>query len=160
MSPDVFFSKYPSGKVPRQYQDFGKTFVCRRGCNTRTATYTDEFVWEEVYNDGQDIFGLIDMVEKGTKATRRRRARSQSPHDVAYHPPTTPTKTARSAATTPQSRRSAAEPGSRSKRFVITPRGRVLAVSAERISGTRSSSSRRLPLESSRRAMSSHPLSR
>lgn len=115
MSLDAFLSKYPSGKIPRQSPDWGKTFVCRRACNTRVATYTDEFVWEEMYKGAEDIFNLIDFVKTKTKATRRkRRARSQSPQDGAYFPPQTPTKTGRSAAATPQSRRTQATPGSRS----------------------------------------------
>ncbi|KPM39982.1 Origin recognition complex subunit 1 [Neonectria ditissima] len=117
-SLDVFLSKYPQGRIPRQSPDFGKTFICRRGCNTRTATYTDEFIWEEIYHGEGDIFALVELVEKGTKATRRKRkVRSPSPQDAPYQPPPqTPTKTGRGAATTPQSRRSQAEPGSRTKR--------------------------------------------
>ncbi|KFA75418.1 hypothetical protein S40288_06802 [Stachybotrys chartarum IBT 40288] len=127
MSMDAFLAEYPSGKIPRQSPDYGKTFVCRRACNTRTATYTDEFVWEDVYRGGENVFGLIQMVKEGTKATRRRRARSRSPTDAAYQPPQTPTKTGRGAAATPQSRRSQAEPGSRSakrgagRRLEFTP---------------------------------------
>ncbi|KAH7136604.1 P-loop containing nucleoside triphosphate hydrolase protein [Dactylonectria macrodidyma] len=117
-SLDVFLSKYPQGRVPRQSPDFGKTFICRRGCNTRTATYTDEFIWEETYRNEDDIYSLIELVEKGTKATRKKRkARSPSPQDAPYQPPPqTPTKTGRGMATTPQSRRSQIEPGSRTKR--------------------------------------------
>ncbi|KAK7426855.1 Origin recognition complex, subunit 1 [Neonectria magnoliae] len=116
-SLDVFLSKYPQGRIPRQSPDFGKTFICRRGCNTRTATYTDEFIWEEIYHGEGDIFALVELVEKGTKATRRKRkVRSPSPQDAPYHPPQTPTKTGRGGSTTPQSRRSQAEPRSRTKR--------------------------------------------
>ncbi|KAI5462980.1 P-loop containing nucleoside triphosphate hydrolase protein [Mariannaea sp. PMI_226] len=118
-SLDVFLSKYPHGRIPRSSPDYGKAFVCRRGCNTRTATYTDEFIWEEVYRSEDDIFNLIELVENGTKATRKKRkARSPSPQDAAYQPPPpqTPSKTGRSAAATPQSRRSQIEPGSRTKR--------------------------------------------
>ncbi|KAH7326706.1 P-loop containing nucleoside triphosphate hydrolase protein [Stachybotrys elegans] len=122
MSLDAFLSEYPSGKIPRTSPDFDKTFVCRRGCNTRTATYTDEFVWEEIFRSGQDVFKLIDLVKTGTKAVRRRRARSQSPGDGAYHPPQTPSKTGRNSATTPQSKRSQAEPGSRSTKRSVSKR--------------------------------------
>ncbi|KAF7551716.1 hypothetical protein G7046_g7646 [Stylonectria norvegica] len=127
-SLDVFLANYPQGTIPRQSPDYGKTFVCRRACNTRTATYTDEFIWEEVYEGQSSMSSLAEMVEAGTKATRRRRkARSQSPQENAYHPPQTPTKTGRAQATTPQSRRSQATPGSRStkrstsKRLEFTP---------------------------------------
>lgn len=116
MSLEAFLQQYPSGKIPRQSPDFGKTFVCRRGCNTRTASYTDEFIWEELLHSRGDVFKLIELVKQGTKATRRkRRARSQSPQDGAYHPET-PTKTGRGAsATTPQSKRALTTPGSRKK---------------------------------------------
>ncbi|KAF5641880.1 origin recognition complex subunit 1 [Fusarium sp. NRRL 52700] len=131
MSQDGFLARYPQGKVPRNDPDFGKVFVCRRGCNTRTATYTDEFIWEEIYGGEHDLFALVDRVKTGTKVIRRRRkARSPSPSDDTYHPaqiPQTPTKTGRgSVAATPNSRRSQATPGSRvkrsaSKRLEFTP---------------------------------------
>ncbi|KAJ4196416.1 Origin recognition complex, subunit 1 [Fusarium falciforme] len=116
-SLDAFLSKYPQGRIPRNNPEYGKTFVCRRGCNTRTATYTDEFIWEEVYRGEDDLFTMMDMIKNGTKATRRRRkARSPSPADTTYHPPQTPTKTGRgSTVATPTSRRSQIEPGSRTK---------------------------------------------
>lgn len=67
--------KYPSGKVPRN----SKTFFCRRGCNTRTATYTDEFVWEDVYGGGSDdVYELSDFIKTHTKATRSRRKTRES----------------------------------------------------------------------------------
>ncbi|RGP62839.1 origin recognition complex subunit 1 [Fusarium sporotrichioides] len=131
MSRDAFLSKYPQGRVPKNHPDYGKAFVCRRGCNTRTATYTDEFIWEEIYSGEDDLFALMDRIKAGTKATRRRRkARSPSPTDDTYLPPQvpqTPTKTGRgSVAATPTSRRSQATPGSRvkrsaSKRLEFTP---------------------------------------
>lgn len=119
MSLDKFLEKYPQDRIPRNHADHGKTFVCRRGCNTRTATYTEEFTWEDIYRGEDDLFSLFELVRNGTKATRRRRkARSQSPTDAAYQPapPQTPTKTGRGSVTTPTSRRSQAEPGSRAKR--------------------------------------------
>ncbi|POS80405.1 origin recognition complex subunit 1 [Diaporthe helianthi] len=83
MSAAAFQKLYPSGKVPRSAKDHGKVFVCRRGCNTRTATYTDEFVWEDVYQGADDIHTLEDLVEGGTKATRKhRQARQRTPDDL------------------------------------------------------------------------------
>ena len=73
VSAETFKSKYPSGKVPRSSKDHGKIFICRRGCNTRTATYTDEFNWEEIYQSADDILPLIERVENQTKATRKRK---------------------------------------------------------------------------------------
>lgn len=120
MSLDKFLGRYPSGKIPRSSPEFGKTFVCRRGCNTRTATYTSEFIWEEVYRGAQDLFTLMDLVENGTKATRkRRRAKSPSPQDDAYQPPETPTKQIRATSTTPYSR--GRQPRSAGKKLEFTP---------------------------------------
>ena len=49
-------------------------FVCRRGCNTRTATYTEEFIWEDLYSGtAADIYQLVEKVTNETKATRKRR---------------------------------------------------------------------------------------
>jgi origin recognition complex subunit 1 len=67
---DRFQELYPAG-VKKTSKDYGKVFVCRRGCNTRTTTYTPEFKWEDVYNGAKDIQSLIDLVEAQTKATRR-----------------------------------------------------------------------------------------
>lgn len=62
--------KYPNGKIPRSSDDNGKTFVCRRGVTARTATYTDEFIWEDVYHGVEDIDALRDRVISETQATR------------------------------------------------------------------------------------------
>jgi origin recognition complex subunit 1 len=86
VSPDIFQRKYPSGRIPRTSKDYGKLFVCRRGCNTRTATYTDEFVWEDIYKGEEDISELIERVKGQTKATRKRKRGSEDPLvDVGYH---------------------------------------------------------------------------
>ena len=120
MSLDKFLIRHPSGKIARHSPEHGKTFVCRRGCNTRTATYTNEFVWEEVYQSADEIFNFMDMIEKDTKPTRtRRQTRAQSPQDTVYHPPVTPTKAVRTTAATPHSR--ARQPRSASKRLEFTP---------------------------------------
>jgi origin recognition complex subunit 1 len=73
VSPSTFHKLYPSGKVPRTAQGYGKIFVCRRGCNTRTATYTDAFEWEEVYRGVEDLDALVERVQTQTKATRKRK---------------------------------------------------------------------------------------
>lgn len=74
MSPEMFRGLYPDGKVPRKSKDFGKIFVCRRGVNPRTATYTDEFKWEDVYHGEEDFDSLVDLVESQTVKTRKRKA--------------------------------------------------------------------------------------
>ncbi|OAA79955.1 origin recognition complex subunit 1 [Akanthomyces lecanii RCEF 1005] len=120
MSLDKFLSRHPSGKIPRSSPEHGKTFVCRRGCNTRTATYTNEFLWEDIYSGADDLFGLMDMIEKDTKATRRkRRAKSPEPGDSVYFPPQTPTKQRTPVATTPHSR--GRTPRGAGKKLEFTP---------------------------------------
>ena len=114
MSLDKFQKKYPNGKIPRK--DAGKIFVCRRGCNTRTATYTEEFIWEDIYTGTEDdIFSLVEFVKSGTKATRKRRVtRDVSPDaydfvedgDVDTTPRRTPKKARIYDATTPSKQRS------------------------------------------------------
>lgn len=85
MSLQGFQDKFPTGKVPKSSRDHGKVFVCRRGCNTRTATYTDEFTWEDIYRGPDDISNLVELVKNGTKATRKGRGapRAESP-DALY----------------------------------------------------------------------------
>lgn len=53
-------------------------FVCRRGCNARTATYTDEFIWEDVYEGVEDIEELKERVVTETKATRKKKPEPKS----------------------------------------------------------------------------------
>ncbi|KAL1883863.1 hypothetical protein VTK73DRAFT_7651 [Phialemonium thermophilum] len=86
MSLQQFLKNYPNGKVPRKSPEYGKIFICRRGCNTRTATYTDEFIWEDVYRGKDDLSALVDLVKKGTKATRRRRAPKEDSPERDYAP--------------------------------------------------------------------------
>lgn len=71
LSQEEFARQYPNG-IKRGSKDYGKVFVCRRGCNTRTTTYTPEFKWEDVYSGYEDIAKLVEMVETQTKATRKR----------------------------------------------------------------------------------------
>ena len=73
MSLAAFMAKYPSGQVTKRSIDYGKVFVCRRGCNTRTATYTEEFVWEDIYHGVDDLDDLENLVKTYTKATRKRK---------------------------------------------------------------------------------------
>ncbi|KAK8156313.1 P-loop containing nucleoside triphosphate hydrolase protein [Phyllosticta citrichinensis] len=81
LSKDEFLKKYPSGKVPRTAKDFGKTFVCRRGVNTRTVTYTDEFIWEDVYHGDESWRALMELVKSQTKETRTRREPRKATRD-------------------------------------------------------------------------------
>jgi origin recognition complex subunit 1 len=77
MSPDAFAKQFSKGTVPRTHPHFGKIFVCRRGCNTRTATYTEEFIWEDVYKGYDYLHDLEDIIETQTKSTRKRGANSK-----------------------------------------------------------------------------------
>ncbi|KAK1449610.1 ATPase [Colletotrichum melonis] len=122
-----FHQKYPSGKIPRSSPDFGKTFICRRACNTRTATYTDEFVWEEVYHASeQGVSDLIGFVKSQTKSTRHRQAARQSTPEQSYKMTTdslagasTPKGTPKAEHSTPKGdARITTTPGSR-KRIVV-----------------------------------------
>ncbi|KAM7190549.1 P-loop containing nucleoside triphosphate hydrolase protein [Naviculisporaceae sp. PSN 640] len=84
MSHQAFNERYPNGKVPRKAKEYGKVFICRRGCNTRTCTYTDEFIWEDVYQGKDDIETLRDLVAKQTKSTRRRQPAKQPSPERDY----------------------------------------------------------------------------
>lgn len=73
MSEDVFKKKYPTGKIPKKLKD--KTFICRRGCNTQSATYTEEFIWEDLQHCTlEDMEDLVQWIESGTQATKRRKS--------------------------------------------------------------------------------------
>ncbi|KAI0204700.1 ATPase [Astrocystis sublimbata] len=83
LSYQAFSREFPSGKIPRSSPAYNKTFVCRRGCNARTVTYTPEFVWEDVFSGGaEDISNLRDLVQNGTKSTRKQ-PRLKKPTDDA-----------------------------------------------------------------------------
>jgi origin recognition complex subunit 1 len=81
MSPDAFAKQFPKGTVPRGSRHHGKVFICRRGCNTRTATYTDEFIWEQIYLGFDYMHDLEDIIETQTKATRKQKAKSKALDD-------------------------------------------------------------------------------
>jgi len=74
MSYQEFMKAYPTGKIPKTSPGFGRTFVCRRGCNLRTTTYTNELIWEDVYQGREeDMVTLLEIIEKGTQSTRKKR---------------------------------------------------------------------------------------
>ncbi|KAK4649396.1 Origin recognition complex, subunit 1 [Podospora bellae-mahoneyi] len=80
MSQQAFMNEFPTGKVPRKSKEYGKVFVCRRGCNTRTCTYTEEFIWEDIYHGREDLEALQERLQKETKATRKKKpAKDESP---------------------------------------------------------------------------------
>ncbi|PSK37473.1 hypothetical protein B9Z65_2215 [Elsinoe australis] len=73
MSHAAFLEKHPTGKISRGSSGYGKTFVCRRGCNPRTTTYTEEFNWDDVYHGKADIELLVSLIESQTLRTRKRK---------------------------------------------------------------------------------------
>jgi origin recognition complex subunit 1 len=78
VSLDTFNAKYPSGQIKKSSKDYGKMFVCRRGCNTRTTTYTEEFKWDDIYKGVDDIETLKEYVDSQTKSTRKKQPRSKA----------------------------------------------------------------------------------
>lgn len=112
MSQGKFDSLYPSGKVPKNSKDFGKVFTCRRGANIKTATYTEEFNWEDAFKSRrEDMDGLSELVESQTVKTRRRKPtkkRDESEYgledideDAAMDDPATPRKRRKMTSATP-----------------------------------------------------------
>jgi origin recognition complex subunit 1 len=92
-----YHARYPSGKVPRGSKDYGKVFICRRGCNVRTATYTEEFVWDEIYTGEADIDALVEAIKTGTKASRKRKRDTDSNTKADKDTDFNPTREARTA---------------------------------------------------------------
>jgi origin recognition complex subunit 1 len=79
MSKDVFFARYPNGTPPKgknELSEYKKCMVCRRGVNQVQGRYTDEFVWEDVYQEDK-IFNLIAMIKDGLKAARKRKTTTE-----------------------------------------------------------------------------------
>lgn len=77
--------KYPNGKIPRNSPDNGKMFVCRRGVTARTATYTDEFLWEDFYHGVEDVEALQERINSETQSTRGHKPTSQAePKDLDF----------------------------------------------------------------------------
>jgi origin recognition complex subunit 1 len=144
MSYDRFIQKYPKGVVPRKSRDHGKIFVCRRGCNTRTATYTDEFSWDKIYTGGDDLGDLIYLIKTQTKATRKRSAKAEKGEEdyndaaaIDHDTPQTPRKKRKLDAdiTTPTSKRTKLTP----RKFITPTHKRIVVKKALEITplGTR-----------------------
>jgi BAH domain. len=75
MSADAFYAKYPNGTPPKdktELAEYNKCIVVRRGVNQAQGRYTDEFVWEEVYQE-ENIFDLINLIKDGLKAAKKRK---------------------------------------------------------------------------------------
>ncbi|RPA98233.1 P-loop containing nucleoside triphosphate hydrolase protein [Choiromyces venosus 120613-1] len=75
LNPSYNLIPLPSinGRANKKSKEYGKVFVCRWGCNPRTATYMPEFVWEEVWKVREmDITAIGEMVYHGTKVVKMR----------------------------------------------------------------------------------------
>ncbi|KAL3480198.1 P-loop containing nucleoside triphosphate hydrolase protein [Aspergillus californicus] len=126
LSKDAFFARYPNGAPPKskaELADYNKCVVCRRGVNQVQGRYTEEFVWEDVYQQDQ-IHDLIDLVKDGLKAAKKRKqvdTQYVETEDVddADAVPTTPRKKQKLANATPQSRRQKAMTTPSHKRIVV-----------------------------------------
>jgi origin recognition complex subunit 1 len=69
-----FAIRFPKGTIPRRSKDYGKVFVCRRGCNLKSTTYTQEFSWKNIAHDTEDdVIQFIERLEFETKATKKQR---------------------------------------------------------------------------------------
>jgi len=131
LSQESFVSLFPTGKIPRGNKAYGKSFICRRGVNPRTTTYTEGFKWEEVYRGMDDIDSLVDLVALQTVKTRKRKptARAAAADMDEFitaddDDPTTPRKRRKLTASTPTSKSKALKSPSKlltpSHRRIIT----------------------------------------
>lgn len=76
LSKDAFLREYPGGAPPKSKSAaslYGKSILCRRGVKQRTLRFTEEIVWDEIYNGPEDLLSLIDWVKEQTKGKQPRR---------------------------------------------------------------------------------------
>ncbi|KAL4766206.1 origin recognition complex subunit 1 [Aspergillus foveolatus] len=126
MSKDAFFARYPNGAAPKskaELAEYNKCIVCRRGVSQLHGRYTEEFVWEDVYQQGQ-IHELVDLIKDGLKAAKKRKQADADyvdtkDKDAEDAVPTTPRKKQKVANATPQSRRQKAMTTPSHKRIIV-----------------------------------------
>ncbi|KAL4905910.1 hypothetical protein BDW74DRAFT_152270 [Aspergillus multicolor] len=130
MSKDAFFTRYPNGTAPKSkaaLAEYNKCIVCRRGVSQLQGRYTEEFVWEDVYQPDQ-IHDLVDLVKDGLKAVKKRKQADteyvdpndkDEAEDTVGDLPTTPRKRQKTTNATPQSRRSKTITTPSSKRIIV-----------------------------------------
>lgn len=71
--------KYPKGEIPKSSKDLHREFVCRKGLQSRTITYTPEFIWEDMYQGTEDsMTRLLQFVDDETMAPKNDRKRKAS----------------------------------------------------------------------------------
>ncbi|KAI9644476.1 Origin recognition complex, subunit 1 [Ciborinia camelliae] len=74
LSEEAFKAKFPTGKIPRNRKENGKTFICRRGLHSKSVTYTDEFIWEDVYhNTEESVEQLIEKIDNSIPNNKRKK---------------------------------------------------------------------------------------
>lgn len=70
LSQKVYNERYPNG-VNKKSKEYGKVFICRRACNPRTAIYTEELDWDDLYKGRDtDIDYIIDFIPQRLKELR------------------------------------------------------------------------------------------
>jgi origin recognition complex subunit 1 len=85
MSEAAFNKKYPGGKTNRRSKEFSKTFICRRGVNSRNVYYTDEFNWKDIrHGNEEEMEALVQRMELGTKCTKKRVAKKRKRGDADF----------------------------------------------------------------------------
>ncbi|EGC42937.1 origin recognition complex subunit [Histoplasma capsulatum var. duboisii H88] len=112
LSRAAFEERYPNGIPPKgraALAEYHKCIICRRGVNQLQGKYTEEFVWEDIFDGTEEgLFALIDFMKAGLKRSRKRKGVDDDYADVKENgsAPTTPRKKHKSSsvAGTPQSR--------------------------------------------------------
>ena len=81
LSKEAYDARFPTGKIPKKSRDNEKTFICRRGVEARSSRYTEEFVWDEIFQGGEEgVKQLAELIE------------SEIPSKAAKKGPKKPTK--------------------------------------------------------------------
>ncbi|KAI1911720.1 Origin recognition complex, subunit 1 [Ophidiomyces ophidiicola] len=110
LSADAFFAKYPEGKPPKgraALAEYNKCILCRRGVNQLQGNYTEQFIWEDIYDETEEgMFDLIETIRSGLRRSKKRKADQSNAMDHTSAP-ATPRKKHKTAsvAGTPQSQR-------------------------------------------------------
>lgn len=72
MSEKRFNHEYPNAD-PRDLAKGGSIFICRRGCESRGAIYTNEFIWEDIKpQNEQEVDDLHEYIKVETKLVKKK----------------------------------------------------------------------------------------
>ncbi|RPA85870.1 P-loop containing nucleoside triphosphate hydrolase protein [Ascobolus immersus RN42] len=132
----VFHQKYPNG-LPKKSKERGKVFICRRAVRPRTATYTEEFLWEDIYHGRKtDIAAITNFVEGQLEEARQQQLKNVGRNSA-------PKRRTRAASDyedeeaddvdvprTPSRRRKATNQSPSKNRLLVTPKNRRIVVKA------------------------------